>query len=309
MYYIFVNPSARSGKGITIWNKTEAYLKEHHIEYEAHYTKKDVSPRPEFEAILAKEERDSIPVIVIGGDGTLNQCINGIPEPDRFELSYLPAGSGNDFGRSKTFPSTLSERLDSILNRRNETTIDIGMVEASAHNGQTACRRFLVSSGLGYDAEICHVVNRSRLKDRLNKIHLGKIIYLMVGLKNIFATKACDMEVTVNGQTTTYPGVFFVASMNQPYEGGGIPMAPNAADNDGILSFLIVYGMSHLKALTMIPFIATAKHAGRRGIALTEGTEITVKMSLPKIVHSDGECFGAYDSYHVTLDKKIRFIY
>lgn len=309
MYHIFVNPAARSGKGAAIWAKTEAYFKERHIPYKLHYTKKDALMHSEFEAILSTDSREAIPVLVIGGDGTLNQCINSIPTPERFELSYLPAGSGNDFMRNKTLPPALSERLDSMIARRNEILIDIGTAVLETADGQTACRSFLVSSGLGYDAEICHVVNTSRLKNHLNRLHLGKIAYLLVGFKNLFTTKVCDMEVTANGQSKTYHNVFFITSLNQPYEGGGIPMAPTAKDTDGQLSFLIVYGMNRLKALMMIPFLTAGRHMGKRGIALTEGTEIAVKMPLPKAIHSDGEYLGDYKKYHVTLSGKIKLVY
>lgn len=309
MYHIFVNPSSRSGRGAAVWTKAEAYLKEHHIPYKLHYTKKDASMRSEFEAILSEEDKKPIPVLVIGGDGTLNQCINSIPTPERFELSYLPAGSGNDFMRNKTLPPSLSQKLDSIIARRNEILIDIGTAALETADGQTVCRSFLVSSGLGYDAEICQVVNTSRLKNHLNKLHLGKIVYLLVGLKNLFTTKVCDMEVTANGRTKTYSDVFFITSLNQPYEGGGIPMAPTATDTDGRLSFLIVYGINRFQALMLIPFLTAGRHMGKRGIALTEGTEITVKMPFPKAIHSDGEYLGDYQKYHVTLNGKIKFIY
>lgn len=309
MYHIFVNPSSRSGKGRAVWTKAETYFKEHHIPYELHYTKKNAPTRPEFEAILQKDNEQTIPILVIGGDGTLNQCINGISEPERFSLSYLPAGSGNDFIRNKKLPASLSAKLDSILAQHNEILIDIGTVTLKAADGQSICRNFLVSSGLGYDAEICHVVNTSHLKERLNKLHLGKIAYLLVGLKNLFATKVCDMEVTENGQSRTYPAVFFITALNQPYEGGGLPMAPAATDTDGRLSFLIVYGMNRLQALRMIPALTAGRHIGKRGIHLTDGTELTVTMPFPKAIHSDGEYLGDYTKYHITLGKKIKFIY
>lgn len=309
MYHIFVNPSSCSGKGRTVWAKTETYFKEHLIPYELHYTKKNALMRSEFEAILSKENEETIPILVIGGDGTLNQCVNGISEPERFSLSYLPAGSGNDFVRNKKLPSSLSDKLDSIIARRNEILIDIGTVTLKAANGQSICRNFLVSSGLGYDAEICHVVNTSHLKELLNKLHLGKIAYLLVGLKNLFTTEVCDMEITANGQSKTYPAVFFITALNQPYEGGGLPMAPAATDTDGRLSFLIVYDMNRLQALMMVPFLTAGRHIGKRGIHLTEGTELTVTMPFPKAIHSDGEYLGDYIKYHITLGKKIKFIY
>lgn len=309
LYYLFVNPSACSGMGQKTYQEAIAYFEKLRQPYEVIFTKRNQSTRSDFDAILAKEERPLIPIIVIGGDGTLNQCINGIQNPDRFELSLLPAGSGNDFSRDKNLPDTVCEILSSILNRTHTRALDIVTAELSLRDSDVLCRDFLVSCGLGYDAEVCLAVNSSRLKPALNRLHLGKLVYLFFGLKNLISTKLVTMELTVNGTTTIYPRVFFLSSMNQPYEGGGIPMAPQAKDNDGMLSFFIAYNMSHWKALRTIPVLSAGKHLGRPGIALLNGTELTVTSSVPKSVHCDGEWLGYFDSCHVSIKKKIKYVY
>ena len=74
MLYFFINPASRSGRGLLQWKKTEKYLKQNKIPYEAHILKDSISPRPVMETIFEKEE-GIISIVLIGGDGTINQCV------------------------------------------------------------------------------------------------------------------------------------------------------------------------------------------------------------------------------------------
>lgn len=309
MYYIFVNPASRSGKGALLWKRTKAYLEQKGIAYELHYTKHNTSIRPEFEEIVKKDLERPIKLMVLGGDGTLNLCLNGITDLNLVELYHIPTGSGNDFIRTKKLPKTLEEQIDSLLQRRHVVPIDVGTVEVSNHGEDAGSYRFIVSSGIGYDAMVCHEVNTSKIKPFFNKIKLGKLVYLFIGTKNVFGTTAVDMELSVDGTTRFFPKVFFLAAMNQPYEGGGLAMNPDASDTDGQLSFCIFYGMSKLKALLMIPKIYGHKHVGKRGVALFNANEIHVTPAVPCMVHYDGECPGVYANFCAKLNQKITFVY
>ena len=94
-------------------------------------------------------------------------------------------------------------------------------------------KRFMISSGVGYDANICEEVSRSRLKAVLNKIHLGKLVYVLIGVKQIFAKKTVRAKLYLDdAPVMKLPELFFVVGMNHMYEGGGIPFCPNALFKD-----------------------------------------------------------------------------
>ncbi len=307
MYYIFVNPASQSGKGATLLNEATGYLKSKQAEFEIHTTQKDKGIDEEVEEILKKEETAKI--IVMGGDGTLNHCINGIKDFSRVELSVLPTGSGNDFVANKDLPKAMEERIDNILNRKRVSSIDVGLTTVSNDGEAPVSRRFIVSSGLGYDAEICYSVDHSSVKNILNKIGLGKLAYIFIGVRNIFTNKLSTITLTVNNKTAIFPNSFFVAAMNQPCEGGGVHMAPDARDTDGELGFTLFYNMTHLKGLFTIPKIYSKKHIGRSGVAYLTGKEIEITCSEPKMVHCDGEVIGTFKNVHIILDRKITFVY
>ncbi len=308
MLYFFVNPASRSGKGAGKWEQTEQVLKEKNIPYQVHFLEKDISPRPVMEDIYAKE-KGSVSIVLIGGDGTLNQCINGIPDFDRLELSVLPTGSGNDFCRNKTIPKTLEEQINNIVTKKNTLLVDLGVIRYQLHSSAPIDRYFLVSTGLGYDAAICHMAEQSKLKKVLNKIKLGKLVYILIGIKEIFGANLTDMDITIDGNTKQYKNVFFIATMNQPFEGGGVAMTPNASDCDGQLDFLIFSGVSKFKALCTIPLLYVKKHAGKPGVTLLTGKEITVTSSGARIIHCDGESDEGCATFTAKLDGKVKFIY
>lgn len=309
MYYIFVNPASRSGKGALLWERTKSYLEQKNVSYELHYTKHNTSIRSDFEEIVRKEAERPIKLMVLGGDGTLNLCLNGITDLSLVELYHIPTGSGNDFIRTKQLPKTLEETIDSLLERKHVLHIDVGTVAVSNPGEASKSFRFIVSTGIGYDAQVCDEVNTSKVKQCLNKIKLGKLVYLFIGTKNVFGTKAVDMELNVDGDIRYYPKVFFLAAMNQPYEGGGLAMNPSASDTDEKLSLCIFYGMSKFHALMMIPKIYGHKHVGKRGVALFDAKEVHVKPAVPCMVHYDGECPGVHSEFHAALGQKITFIY
>ncbi len=311
MYYIFVNPASKSGSGNALWSEAEKIFKSRDISYELHFTKKYESIQKDYEEILAKTDERPVKLIILGGDGTLNQVIQGITKPEETELSLIRNGSGNDFSRNKSLPTDLNEIIDGIVNRKHEMNIDICesvYSEGTLPNGKPVpdgSHRYLVSSGLGYDADICYYANHS---PKLKKL-LKHQVYTFFGVKNVFTTGLANMEVNINGQISFYPHVYFLAAMNQPVEGGGVPMAPNAADSDGVLDILIIYGLSRLGALMLVPKLKSKKHVGRKGVALLRGKNVKVTCNIPKMVHYDGETPGLFKSFETGIVGQIKFVY
>ena len=308
MLYFFVNPASRSGKGAAKWEQVEHILKEKKISYTVHFLEKDTSPRPVMEGIFEKEE-GFVSIILIGGDGTVNQCINGIPDFDRVNLSIIPTGSGNDFCRNKNIAKSLSEQIDNIVTQKQILLVDRGVITYTKENSAPISQSFMVSTGLGYDAAICHMAERSKLKKVLNKIKLGKLVYVLIGIKEIFGARLTDMDITIDGETKQYKNVFFIATMNQPFEGGGVAMTPSASDCDETLDFLIFSGVSKLKALCTIPLLYVKKHAGKPGVTLLTGKNVSVTSSSERILHFDGDSLEGCVGFDAKLDGKVKVIF
>lgn len=311
MYYVFINPASGSNTGSTVWEEAKKILDEKQIPYTAYFTEKEKPITDIYEQIYSSTAERPIKLIVIGGDGTLDQVVDGITHISETELSLIRNGSGNDFTRDKSLPTDVGAALNGILSRAHESMTDIGNVTYTCGTGPSGApipdgtHNFLVSAGFGYDADICYSANHS---PRLKKI-LKSQIYTYYGVKDLFTTGLADMEITIDDKILLYPHVYFAAVMNEPFEGGGVPMAPDAVDTDGVLNCIVIYGLSRFEALMLVPKLKSAKHLGHRGVSLINGKKIHISSSIPKMVHYDGETPGLYKEFDAKIIGQIKLVY
>lgn len=305
MYYFIVNPHSRSGHGMDVWKKAEDILKQKGTEYKAFFTEYTGHARELAKEIAAKTEPCTLGVL--GGDGTLNEVVNGLAEHDfsHITLGYIPTGSGNDFARGLGLSTEVSDCVHAILSPTQYADVDIGLAKT-----RDLSRYFLVSSGIGYDADICRRVMVSPLKKVLNRLHLGKLTYVLVALKALVQYRPCPVSVRLDRQKILrFPRFFFIAGMNMKYEGGGVKFCPDADFRDRTLNLCLVGKLSKLKILALFPTAFIGKHTLFQGVHMMScGTiDIQSKQALP--VHCDGESFSTTDQLTLRISgKQIRVI-
>lgn len=304
MYYFIVNPKSRTGKGQREWDEIEPELKKRGVLYKRYFT------HYEFHAIkiarkICLEHPEPKIIVILGGDGTVNEVVNGITHFENVILGYIPSGSSNDFARSLGIPSNPMEALEKILQREQIRTIDYGTVTL---DGRT--RRYAGSAGIGYDASVCKEVLESPVKKFFNSLRLGKLAYLAVAVRQMLTYPLCTFRIRIDeSEEEVYPHVFFTAPMIQPYEGGGMKMSPDARMDDGLLTACIIYQMSKLKAFLLMPSTFWGKQFRFRGTRQVhcKRLELWTEKALP--VHTDGEYAGT--ASHVLFeisDEKISII-
>lgn len=306
MYYFVVNGTARTGKGEQLWKQLEKKIKEKKLKYKAFFT----SPEHDAE-MIAREicENDNSPknIVIVGGDGTADAVINGISDFDRLTVGLVPTGSGNDLARGTGVKLDTLEAFDRVISPKRSRKIDIGLAEDL--NGGFK-RRFAVSSGMGYDADICYASDHSKLKKFLNKLKLGRLNYFIIGLKLIFSNKPAECTITIDGvRKIRYKKLIFAANMNTVYEGGGMPMGPDADPEDGRITVCIVHDLSKLRHLSLMPTVIKGKHVKKKGIEEITARTIEIETDRPLVIHTDGEFAGK--SSHIRfscLDEKVRIL-
>ena len=212
-----------------------------------------------------------------------------------------------DFARNMHLEKNAEQAITHLLEQPEEIALDYGEVTTN-HPGSDA-KRFLISSGVGYDANICEEVSRSRLKAVLNKIHLGKLVYVLIGVKQIFAKKTVRAKLYLDdAPVMKLPELFFVVGMNHMYEGGGIPFCPNANPTDGKLDVCLVKGMSRLKLLFAVVLVYFKKHLLFKDITNHRCKKMRLVTETPQWIHMDGET--PYQVSEVTWESKgkLRFV-
>ena len=284
-FEILINPASSSGRGKRVWKKVKKELDARGVPYRKHILK---APGEATLLVrdLTKNLTEDCHLLVLGGDGTLNEVLNGIQDFDHTVLSCIRTGSGNDFAANACVQKDPIVALDELLDRPMETRLDYGLVRADDHEP----RRFLISCGVGYDADICEEVSRSRLKKILNLFGLGKLVYLMVGIKQIFTRKETEALLYLDDKEPIKIGrLFFVVGMQHPREGGGVPFCPEAEPTDGLLELCLVRDMPKWKLLIAVGLVYLKKHLLFRNITCHRCKTMRLVANRPEWVHFDGE--------------------
>ncbi|GEM_PF-79149 len=362
MYYFIINPTSSSGKCLKAWEKVKAYLEENKIEYR-HHILTGPGNAAEIAARLSSSAEPSH-LVILGGDGTLSEVLSGIVDFKLLTLSILRAGSGNDFARNMKIEKDVIKALKHIISSPEEFSLDYGIVEwqtqsetvaGSANTGSTdagstdagstdagstdaassdarvCSRRFAISCGVGYDADICQEVSVSRLKVVLNRIGLGKLVYLVIGLKQIFFRQfnravltidSCDDKCSddrcsddrcsddkKSGTRRIEMDKFFLAtSMIHEMEGGGVPFCPGADPTDGMLNGCFIGHLSKLQLLPAVMLVYLRRHTAFKGITLHKYNDLTISLDAPEYIHADGDVICKSDNAKISVKNGLRFV-
>lgn len=295
MYHFIVNPKSQSGHGLHIWHQIEEILKEKEVIYTVLMTRYP-SHATELTRQLTQDMTKKI-IIVLGGDGTVNEVINGIEHPDTVTLGYIPTGSCNDLARGFNLPLDPLLSLSRILNHQHYIrSVDQGMLTFSNHKAHL----FASNAGMGLDAAIAKRASEFKLKKLLNFFHLGKFIYVAALLQELMNYHPVDGELTIDGNVHVIKNIYFIAFNVHPYEGGGMKMNPYANPFDQKVDICLVHNVSKLKILLLFPLIFAGKHLLLKGVKHYQGTHFHIKTQKNLWVHSDGESLGKHTS--VSLD-------
>lgn len=306
MIYFIVNEHSRSGKGADVWKQLEELLKKEEVPYQVRRTEYAGHAVQIAEEISSLEDEE-MKLVAVGGDGTINEVVNGIVDFEKIQFGAIPTGSGNDFARGLGILETPQEILLRILESKGTKRIDIGSV---SWEGCEKPRLFLISSGVGMDALVCKKALTSKLKKILNRLHLGKLTYLLITIQTILSMQTADTRVVIDqNRKTLYKNQIFSAAMNFKAEGGGIPMAPDADAQDGLLSVCTIHGIPKLLTFFVLPFLVAAKHERFRGVKIENCTACDLYMNKPLVLHTDGEyCGDVTEAHFKCLPGKLRIL-
>ncbi|NLL77322.1 MAG: diacylglycerol kinase family lipid kinase [Clostridiales bacterium] len=324
MYYVIVNPASKSGRGRQIWVKLEKILEEKEIPYKVIFSK-GIGHVTRVVAKLTAPLADDpaaapIKLIILGGDGTMNEALQGISDFDRVWLGYIPTGSSNDLSRDLQLPKDPVLILSSIMEGKIVRTMDLGMLTYNNPPGEFSrlhveeiapVRYFSVSSGIGFDAAVCEEALASRFKNILNKLKLGKLTYLILALKQLIAAKSvsCDIYLDDSPEPIHLNSFLFTAFMIHKYEGGGFKFCPAADATDGMLDLCVVGNIPKTVIFFALPTAFFGKHYMFSQIKHYTASKARFVASMPLWVHTDGEVYAKSDNITIAcISRKVKLM-
>lgn len=271
---VVFNPSARRGSAYKLAHKIEDALQAANLSYEIVITEQ---PGHAMElgrrAALAGREL----VVAAGGDGTINEVVNGLAQAAGSEaintkLGVLPMGSGNDFAGALGIPADLRQAAQ--LLRKGETRwVDLGCV-----NG----RYFDNNCGLGFEAMIdieAHKLTWLR----------GQLQYLVAVFRAMSSYPFPVVTLTSDQEIISNRSILMISIGNNRRIGGGFLITPHAVPDDGLLDVCLVDALPRLEILRLLPKAMTGKHEGEPAVHMSRGTHIVVESEDVFPVHADGE--------------------
>ncbi len=230
------------------------------------------------EAVTKSVNAGTKRVVVVGGDGSIHEALNGILQADASaSLGIVPAGTGNDFAKACGIPldwdhatRLLIERLVSCAPTR---AIDVGRMND---------RYFANGAGIGFDARVTRIANSYQWP-------IGGFVYLLAILRCLYDGIATP-ELEIQSEDDTWRGpVTLVSVSNGPWAGGMFHMAPKANNADGKLNLLLVKPVSRTRILFLLPKLIQGRHMNEPDIVHKTVRALTVTAAAAIESHLDGE--------------------
>ena len=319
-YHILINPAAGSGNAAKTAEKIIHLLDDGDYTYTPYYTEKPgdereivnrlsdlLSPWSEF---CEKDHVDNSfhLLVVIGGDGTLHQVVNQFFALDlQLPVSYIPAGSGNDFARGIGLSRDPEKAFEQLTSAIQPQPINVFHYDEKISEEQGI---ILNNVGIGLDALIVATTNASNSKKVLNKYRLGSASYALYLVKAIFTQKTFPILVELNGQTLNFERTFLCTTTNIPYFGGGIAIAPMADPKKEAIDLVVVEKPNMLAILRFLLQLVRKKHTQNKHYRHFTSSKIRIVSVVPQYGQADGENMGerSFDMNFSTATQYIWYV-
>ena len=228
-------------------------------------------------------------VIVLGGDGTMHEAVNGMMgsgvDADSLpELGIVPIGTGNDFAKLTGTHGLSPAAAVAQLARGHRKLFDVGLAWGEY---------FVNSLGLGFDAVVAATVPRYR--------HLWRpLVYPAAVIRSYRSYR--PVQVVVEGDDADYRGGIFCIEVGiGKSTGGGFFLTPGAEPDDGLFDVCLITPMSHLRFAACLPTAFWGKHTRFKEVQMSRTGCLTVRSDAPLLAHFDGELRNGPDTIEICI--------
>jgi YegS/Rv2252/BmrU family lipid kinase len=302
-WIVIVNPNAGKGKGYKDWNIIAGYLEKAHLFCTVKFTE------AKGHAVLLAYEalKDGCRnILTVGGDGTLNEVVNGIftnsscPATDIL-LGLIPVGTGNDWGRMFGIPLDY-EKAVGIISEGKHMQHDIGIV-TYFDGPEKKMRYFINIAGLGFESVVVRRTNSQKEKG-----HSGKAIYFYNLLMSLLSYKNTRAEIIVDGQKSS-ADIFSINVGNGKYCGGGMRQTPEALPDDGFLDVTVINGIGKIEIIRSLKMLYDGTILSHPKIDGYKCRNLKVSSDSILWAEADGESLGHTPAEFSIIPSGINIVY
>ncbi|MDT8302913.1 MAG: diacylglycerol kinase family lipid kinase [Sedimentisphaerales bacterium] len=281
---IIANKKARWGLNRSRVRRAEAFLDKNKFAFSS-YTTDYPGHALEIAAQATIQKVDII--VVIGGDGTLNEVINGVLAAGCSQIpciGIIPTGSSNDFSKSLGLPQRLDKACLAIING-NTKYVDIG---------QAAGHYFCMASSVGLFAAVC--AESYRMKGLS-----GSLRYIAAAL-GIIRKMSSGWEMNIKAGERIFRGTYGTLLVSNTPRYGGLTFIPEARPDDGLLDCMLIEMPKKLEALSLIPLVLGKALVSHNKVTMFQAQSLSVSLTPSAPLSNDGE---VYPHLFSSVDYKI----
>jgi YegS/Rv2252/BmrU family lipid kinase len=285
LYHMIVNPVAGNGRSLKACVLAENELKRRGLPYRIVRTE-----QPGHATAIAREiaaGEDGARLVLLGGDGTLNEAANGVAGTNAI-LYFVSCGTGNDFVKTLGLPKDPAKALALQLDA-SPRAIDAGLIND---------RLFLNVSGTGFDIEVLRQTQRFRARFK------GLAAYLMGLLAALGRFTPVEATVTAGGRTFK-ARLTIIEVANGRYYGGGMLVAPDANPSDGLFDLVYVDAVDRRRILKLLPLFVNGRFIRLPITHMLRAEEVVIE-SPGMTVNLDGELLKTDRAHYRVLPGGLR---
>jgi YegS/Rv2252/BmrU family lipid kinase len=290
MKHLFIiNPTAGKGKNVSLIPEIKRMIELKKEEYAIEVTK-GIGHATEIVKNYVKN--GDYRVYSVGGDGTLNEVLNGIAGSNS-ALAVIPSGTGNDFSRNIYEDSNVLGSLEKAINGK-DVFLDLAKVND---------RYFINIASVGFDAEVVYNA------DNFKKLPFvgGSLAYILGIVMTVFKYKSVNLNITIDDNKISVKSLLAAIANGKCY-GGGIFMTPEAKLDDGMFDVCIIKEMNRLKILRLFPKAIKGQHSTIKGVSFCRGRKVKISCDEDVSLNIDGEILRAKEVTFEIIPKGIKVI-
>jgi diacylglycerol kinase (ATP) len=237
----------------------------------------------EFPGHLAQAARDDPGslLVVVGGDGTMNEVVNGVAGTDA-EVAVLPRGTGQDFGRTHGVPSDFDDAVRVALGGEART-VDLGRVELE----DGTSRFFANVASAGMSGAV------ARRANAMTKALGGRVTFFYALTREFLAWQNTRVTVELDEGVRREGPMHDVIVANGRYHGGGMKLAPDARQDDGLFDVVSIGDVTKLDFLTTASKLYSGRYLSHPKVELLRSSTVAIDASEPLPLEVDGEPIGS----------------
>ena len=290
LWTVVINPASGNGLAMKQWKAAEIILQSKGFHYNVCHTQLECKTIEMVKGII---ENGCNHLIVMGGDGTLNEVANGIMLQKRYashevKVGVVPIGTGNDWIKTADIPTNTNDAINIIRNGKTSLQ-DVGRATYQINNSKHV-RYFVNTAGSGLDSIVINKVSQKKTRSK-NK-GTNKLVYILTLLAEFTKYKPIKVTLETDNGTTLKGNMLNFAIGIGKYNGGGMLPFPNANPGNNLFEVLFISNMPKIRMLFALPKLFSGTLDKVKEVKYIRSKKIKLSSTTPIFAETDGEVIG-----------------